>query len=155
MVKEIKLHHGNIAFVDDEDYERVNQYKWYCDRHGYAMRKENIIRKTILMHRFILGAPFGLEVDHADGNKLNNSKSNLRLCTKSDNQHNKKKQSVPATSKYKGVCWDSSKSKWRVDIKIHGKHINVGRFVNEIDAAHAYDAKAIELHGEFANTNFK
>lgn len=102
MTKEIILTNGAIAFVNDEDFERINQYKWtYMTGRGYALRSEYIShckitkklkKKSILMHREIMGSPEGKSVDHRDGNFLNNQKSNLRVCDQINNTQSRRKQ---------------------------------------------------------------
>ena len=161
-MQQIKLTQGKFAMVDDEDFERVNQFKWcVCkSRNGnvfYATRKMIIEgkRKTERMHQFILGNnPLKPYIDHEDGDGLNNQKYNLRPCTHSENMMNQKKTNKKRTSIYKGVSWDKRANKWRVYIQVNGKLIYLGLFKIEIDAAKAYDIAAIKYHGEFRNLNF-
>ena len=93
-------------------------------------------------------------VDHIDRNKLNNHLSNLRWCTREENQHNRSKQKKDTTSVYKGVYFDKKANKWRAQIKHNGQQIHIGYFLDESEAGRAYDRKANELFGEFANLNF-
>ena len=164
-MKQIKLSQGKIALVDDEDFEYLNQWKWHISGSKYSYACRNIPkgdgkRKKILMHRQILGL---LNVktfcDHRDHNTLNNQKNNLRVATRSQNAANR----IPfGSSKYLGVHLvvfkksgrrKKSYSYWRATIN-EGKEIKLlGLFHNELDAALAYNKKAIELHGEFANLN--
>lgn len=104
------------------------------------------------MHRVITKAPKRMVVDHIDRNPLNNRRSNLRLCRISQNILNRRGKM--GTSKYKGVWWDSHHKKWLAIISLKGKHIYLGFFDNQIDAAKAYDKKAAELFGDFAYLNF-
>lgn len=156
-MKEIKLTQGKVALVDDEDYERLNQFKWCAvfDRNTfYAVRAKKRSEgkdRMIKMHWDILGLK---GVDHIDHNGLNCQKSNLRKCTHQQNMMNRT-ANKNSTSKYKGVSFVSSRNKWLASISTHGKAINLGRHDNEKDAALAYDKKAIELFGEFAYLNFK
>lgn len=157
--KEIPLSQGYVAIVDEADYARVSPHKWSASVMGnqvYAVRgtsKKFPPRRTILLHRFLLDAPVGVLVDHRDGNGLNCQRSNLRLCSKSENMRNRKhpKQN---TSGYKGVCWDKRRQKWmaRIVVDQRGKHI--GRYDSLIEAARAYDEAANKFHGEFALLNF-
>ena len=154
MSKQIRLSQGKFAIVDDEDFDFLNQWKWCAAKNRntyYAYRADN--GKNIYMHRLILNAPAGIEVDHRHGNGLDNRRSEIRLCTHAENQHNYRKQSE-ATSQYKGITWNKHMKKWRVQIRSDGKHIDLGHFSNQIEAAHAYDEAARKYHGEFANTNF-
>ena len=163
-MKKVKLNStkypNKYALVDDEDFEYLNQFKWrpvkagntfYAKRHLYTNGK----RTTITMHREILGTKNKLIcIDHINCNGLNNQRKNLRTCTRQQNQMNRAKANKNSTSKYKGVCWDKSRTNWMSTIHINRIQINLGRFNNEIDAAKAYDKAAKELFGEFANLNF-
>lgn len=162
-MKEIPLTKGKVALVDDEDYERVNQYKWYAQtdkksRTSYALRRERNKEQTIQrMHRFIMNAPDGIEVNHWDHNGLNNQKENLILSTHRQNMcysrkrlHQKEK---PTSSKYKGVYWNKEKRRWTSRIKFNGKVKHLGHFKEEMEAAEAYNNAAILYHGEFAILN--
>lgn len=151
MVKKILLTQGKFALVDDEDYKMLNQFRWYAHKAKgiksrkvfYVHRKKD--KKTILMHRFILDAPKGFQVDHINGNGLDNRKSNLRIVTSRQNQQNRQ---VNCTSKYPGVCWSLSAKKWMVDIKIKGKKKYLGYFKTEKEAFQAYKSAVHELTGE-------
>lgn len=147
---------GKHVLVDDEDYEYLNQWKWYCDNRGYALRGVNINKHThkiIRMHRVIMDVPKGLYIDHINHNTLDNRKSNLRICNRSQNNQNQIKR-PGLTSRYKGVCWCERDNGWYAQIGINGKQINLGLFRDEALAAKTYDEKAKEYFGEFANPNF-
>ena len=101
------------------------------------------------VHRWAVTAPPGAEVDHIDCNKLNNLRSNLRLCTKSQNQHNRAKQKNN-TSGYKGVHLQKRTGKYRAQIKLHGKRKILGLFSTPELAYAAYCSAAVQLHGDFA-----
>ena len=92
-----------------------------------------------------------MEVDHIDRNPLNNHRINLRICTKAQNQQNCKGRG--GTSKYKGVCWEKRRKKWRATIKNNGKQVHIGEFCDEKEAAKAYNKKALEFFGEFSRLN--
>jgi hypothetical protein len=152
-MREIPLTQGKVALVDDEDYERLSCHKWRALRNKnrwYAMRDGG--GRKILMHREIMGAPQGLQVDHIDGNGLNNQSCNLRICTNAENQHNQGVRSSN-TSGFKGVSWYKRYRKWQVAIRIDGERKYLGYFSNKVEAARAYDNAAKRYHGEFARLN--
>jgi hypothetical protein len=158
-MKKIPLTQEKFAVVDNDDFARVNKFKWCLDTKGmrlYALR--SITRRghchTIYLHRFILNAPKGKQVDHIDGDGLNNRKKNLRLCSSAQNKYACRRKSRSATSRFRGVCWDSARQKWKVMLTYRDRPFNLGRFDCEIAAAHAYDKKARELFGNFASPNF-
>jgi len=156
-MKLIDLGNNKFTKVDDEDYERLKKYKWYYQNtYVYRINKK---KEMVLMHREIMGLSKGdgLEVDHIntddEDNKLNNQKENLRICTRTENGKNRKRNKNN-TSGYKGVYWDKSVTKWTTIICNNGKLIYLGLFENIIDAAKVYDEWAIKLYGEYAKTNF-
>lgn len=145
---------GAMAMVDARDHERLSQHKWTATQPQnviYATRPilKNGKKTTVRMHCEILGV---VGIDHKDGDGLNNCRSNLRPCTNTQNQHNRKR--VHGSSKFKGVSWHKGERKWRANIVVDKKQISLGYFADEVTAAHAYDAAA-EIHfGEFASPNF-
>ena len=153
MVKTILLTQNKIAFVDDEDFEKLNKYKWYAFRSYsgkyYARRKKS--KKNIAMHREILNFP--PMIDHINRDGLDNRRSNLRVCDNSQNRINSK-MCRHNSSGFRGVSWFKITKKWVVHIAKDNKKITVGYFTDKIKAAEAYDAKAKQLHGEFAILNF-
>ena len=163
-MKEIQLTQNKIAFVDDVDYEFINSFKWRVEKikrtYGekyYACRttpKSNSgVRGFEYMHWLIIGKPKkGYETDHIDGNGLNNCRHNLRIVTTAQNSMNSKK-SANKSSIYKGVSFHKRQNKWISYIKINKRLKTIGYFNSEIDAARAYNEKAKELFGEFANLN--
>lgn len=159
IMKEIKLSQGKVALVDDKDFEELSRYKWYAaQRENYTIYAIRTIgtkpnHKTIRMHRQIMKARKGQQIDHLDGNGLLNVRSNLRLCTNSQNQQNKRKRKN-CSSKFKGICWHKNRKKWEVYISLNKKLYYLGYFDDEIEAAKAYDRKAKEFFGEFARLNF-
>lgn len=157
-MRQISLTQGKFALVDDEDYEYLNQWKWYAKPHRDTYYAERNIRPVkggnqiqIRMHRQIVNAPDSVLVDHKDRNGLNNQRHNLRQCSNSQNRRNSKLQ-INNTSGYKGVCKDGN---WyRARIVIDGKRVSLGYFPDPIDAAKAYDSAAKVHYGEFALLNF-
>jgi hypothetical protein len=154
MSKIIALTQGKETIVDDEDFEWISKRKWQYGCRGYATgHSTEKNHRKIYLHREIMNAPEGMDVDHINMNPLDNQKKNLRICTRAQNLANRKKQ-VNNTSGYKGTIWDKTNKNWIARIEVNQKVINIGRFNNPIDAARAYDNKAKDLLGEFANTNF-
>jgi hypothetical protein len=159
-MKIIRLSRGQTAIVDDIDYTDLSQFKWYLDSQGlYVVHgiPYNGKQTKESMHRRILGAQPGQDVDHINHNGLDNRRENLRLCTRSQNNANMKKHGS-TSSKFKGVVWRKARTKWIAQI-IHRedhkrRHTYLGSFKNEEDAARAYDRAAKELFGEFALLNF-
>ena len=94
--------------------------------------------------------PEGFQVDHIDGNKLNNNIENLRLATNTENCNNKEKRKIPCSSQYKGVSFHKATGKWIAQINIDGKRTTIGLFDNELDASDAYIRKSKEIHGSFS-----
>ena len=149
---------GHSVMIDDQDYLHVNQFTWHITKRKhtyYVFRyvKISTSKYTILLlHRDLMGCTKGdgKLIDHKDRNGLNCQRSNLRFCTRSQNRAN----SVSSGgSKFKGVSWKKSKGLWRTALQFNGKHIHVGYFDNEIDAAKAYNAEAVKYHKEFTCLN--
>lgn len=154
----IPLSRGLKALVDPSDFPSLIKHKWHsidASNKTYASTYLSGRGTRIFMHRLILNAQKGQEVDHIDGDGLNNTRLNLRFVTRQQNCFNSGKTQRVTTSKYKGVSRCSVRNRWKARIKINQKAIDIGRFVNEIDAAKAYDQKAIELFGSFARLNFE
>lgn len=156
-MKEIPLTRGFVALVDDGDYESVSQWKWCAQDHGrttYAVRSVRDFpgakRRRIYLHRFLMNAADNQEIDHANGDGLDNTRSNLRLCTTTENKWNRRKF-TPTTSKYKGVMF--RRNRWVATTKIARRQIHLGCFLTEIEAANAYDQFAVEHYGPFARLN--
>lgn len=152
-----------FAQVDDDMYPFLIHWKWSVvfaqdvDGLFYATRGGSINGKAISvrMHRFILGITDPkIEVDHKDHNGLNNQRQNLRYGSKSQNQSNYT-STKGSTSKYLGISWCATYSRWVTQIRIDGKGKFIGAFKDEIEAAKAYDRVAKEKRGEWANLNFK
>lgn len=155
MAKRIYLSRGKFALVDDEDYPVVSQYKWSYDKNGYVVRKvvKSKRQKKVMLHRFLLDAPDGMDVDHVNKHKLDNRRRNLRLATRSQNNANSGPK-PGSSSIYKGVSWSKRDQRWYSGICIDGQRIHLGTFRNDIDAAKAYDKAAHAAWGEFAFLNF-
>lgn len=157
-MKQIPLTQGHYAIVDDEDFEELNRHKWYAQKGKagkmYAARNTKIEKRRtlILMHRQILRAKLGQQVDHINHDGRDNRKSNIRICTNTENNQNRKPQKG-FSSVYKGVYCYKERGNWRSRIRVEGKIVDLGSFKHEIDAANAYDEAAREYFGEFACLN--
>lgn len=153
MTVEIPLTQGRVALIDDEDLPLVSGRKWNALKRNHTFyaactaRAGEVGITSILMHRLILSATPGQLVDHADGNGLNNQRSNIRLCTTHQNSVNRKP--LGKHSQYKGIRITPSGT-WQAAI---GRE-HLGTFLDERDAAKAYDDAARARYGEFARLNF-
>jgi hypothetical protein len=148
----VALTRGKSAIVDAVDLPVVQGFRWravFDGWHWYAVREEMHAgrQRQIRMHRSILGASAGSEVDHRDGDGLNNRRSNLRPATSAQNQHNRRKQ-CNNTSGFKGV--DRRGDLWRARISAGNKRLELGLFATPELAHAAYADAAVKLHGEFA-----
>jgi len=154
MSKIILLPGGKETIVDDADYEKVSPYRWHRlgGRRSYYA-SATIKNKDVLLHRLILDAKPGEQIDHINGNKLDNRRENLRLCSHSQNMANRPKHSNN-TSGYKGASWDKVRQKFESQIVCKSKKIYLGYFETAVEAAKAYDEAAKKYFGEFANLNF-
>ena len=162
-MKKIKLTQGKEALVDDEDCEMLMEHKWCAQQKGndnfYVVRNSprdsNGKQKTIYMHRVITNVPKGKQVDHINGNTLDNRRENLRTCTRSQNQMNRGR-TKNNKSGYKGIYYAKDKPRfkpWQAQIKHNKKTIYLGYYKTKEEAALAYNKKAIELFGEYAKLN--
>jgi hypothetical protein len=158
---EIALGKGLVAVIDDEDANLVAGFKWYAmkapqkEEKFYAAGWKHMPpgRYFVHLHRLIANAQPGEIIDHVDGDTLNCRRSNLRRVTRGQNAQNRRPNQKPGTSKYKGVFLCRSTGRFRAQIAKNRKRIYLGSFASEEDAARAYNAKAMELFGEFAYLN--
>lgn len=166
-MKKIQLGHQKNAareysLVDDEDFEKFNQYMWcvfnkkselkYAARNIYSEATKKW--KVIFLHREIMKTPKGFVVDHINHDGLDNRKENLRNCTTAENLRNARR-TEDNTSGYKGVCWNKLRKKWYAYACVSGKRIHLGCFFDKEKAARAYDDAAKKYYKEFASLNFK
>lgn len=157
----ITLIRGYKALVDDDDFERFGMLRWsvreaVTQRIHYAyavIHIRNPRRGFIYLHRAIVGCPEDLFVDHANGDTLDNRRSNLRICTRGENARNQRLSSAN-TSGFKGVTRCGRKWHAQISAGPGKKRVHIGNFETPIEAALAYDAAARKYHGEFARLNF-
>ena len=145
-------HPNTYVLIDNDDYEYLNQWKWTRSQR-YAVRRDYKTGKIVTMHRVIMNTPKDMDTDHINNNPLDNRKCNLRICTTSQNLQNQRPQKRKTSSLFKGVSYDKHRSKWRAYIKHNSVNIHLGRFKTEIEAAKAYNEKALEIFGEYAYLN--
>ena len=160
---EIQLTKGKKTIIDDDDYPKVSKHKWYAQNYAHVgylpcyHARTDINRKKILMHRFILNPKPNENIDHINGNGLDNRKDNLRIATVQQNGCNRKKDTGhkkdACSSQYKGVT-KRKNDRWETTIRMQGKYIYLGCFKTEEEAGRAYDSEAKKLFGEFARLNF-
>lgn len=151
----VPLTKGLRAMIDHEDAHLVCSMRWSVTSHGYARAaytRQDGTTETIFMHRILVGAAVGQYVDHIDGDKLNNRKTNLRLCQQYQNMANRGAPRNSSTG-YKGVSLCRETGRYRAILNFRGKVYRLGRFQTAIEAAHAYDAMASRLLGQFARPN--
>jgi len=171
LIIESKVHGTHTILFDEEDRELVESYTWYVHPKGntyyartstphpdsgwytYPNGKRRRRRLQPKLHRLLMDPPKGMMIDHINHNGLDNRRENLRICTRAENGRNRGKQKNN-TSGYKGVYWAKSNKRWRAQIKKDNKLIHIGMFDILEEAARAYDAKAKELFGEYAQLNF-
>lgn len=118
---------GKKALVDDGDFEYLSQWKWHIHSTGYAIRSVDGGHRKILMHRFIMDTPEGLETDHMNHDRLDNRRSNLKVCTKQENLSN------PGVYRG-GVYWHKQAGKWHVQVQRLKKRQSYGLFTEKSDA---------------------
>jgi len=161
-VRRIQLPHGLFALIDSEDYQRISKHRWCCLKKGdgtpravkrTAYIKEGQKQEGVYLHREIMNPPPDMCIDHIDGDALNNRKSNLRVCSHSENAANIN-NGPKSKSGYYGVYWHKGKQQWRASIMHNYKNIHIGYFVDAEQAAAERDIMACELFGEFATLNF-
>lgn len=149
----IPLTRGLFATVDDDLFHFLNQWKWSSNgRSGYAKRGSG--GRSLFMHRVIVGGPTSLEIDHINGDKIDNRRENLRLCTRSENACNRGSPLKRNAGLPKGVCPADKRGRFVAKICVGKRAVRIGTFDSPEEAARAYDAAAIIYHGEFACLNF-
>lgn len=148
------LYDGSECLFDKEDFDKIKDLTWCLDGHGYALARKGVDKEVIRikMHRLIMDAPDGFDVDHINHNTIDNRKNNLRICTRSQNNTNQTKRS-DNTSGIIGVSLYRN-SKWRADISINKKRTCLGYFINKDDAIKARLKAELKYYGEYAPQKF-
>lgn len=155
-MKTIPLTRGYFTIIDDEDYERVNQFKWsvsFSDGIPYARYSYQRDGKAckVSLHHLIVGKKPRTHTDHINGNTLDNRRGNLRICTPQENIWNSRRN--PGTSGYIGVSPAQRPGYWRVQIVVNRKRKSLGSFPDKCLAAAAYDRAVVRSRGAYAVTN--
>jgi hypothetical protein len=139
----------DFALVDDADFEAVARIRWFRDKKGYVRSSvwtPGIGVGVLLMHRLILSAPRGMHVDHINRNPLDNQRANLRLCTRQQNAWNRPSWRPPGL---KGTTYEPRYGRWRAQMRLNGRTINLGSYDTQGEAKAVFDRYAREIHGEF------
>lgn len=153
-MKIVKLTQNRYTFVSNIDYDIVSKHNWsvnscnYVSCYAYVNGK----RTFLTLHKLIMNTPYGMEVDHINGNRFDNRRSNLRLCTHSQNCVNRKSKIEPKSG-FRGVGFHYGTNKWRAVIKVNQKKISLGLYFAKEEAARAYNLAALRYFGEFAWLN--
>ncbi len=152
-------HPGFFAIIDAEDAELVMKFTWRYVRakghhtaYAFAKIKRDGKWVNVLLHRFLMGEPKGILIDHRNHDGLDCRRSNMRECTNQQNQYNQPKRNG-TTSQYKGVHRQKGGVSWKVNLRINGKPTYFGSYATEREAALAYNVFAVENYGEFAYLN--
>lgn len=150
-MKTVNLTQNKIALISDQDWERISRIRWHAarTRKRWEARHSGTGKTWVRMAKFILQTD--CEVDHVNGDALDNQRDNLRVVTRSQNNQNRKAR--PHSSKFKGVHWLKRARRWQVSLRKNGKKFHLGYFKDEVEAGKAYDRAALIHFGEFARTN--
>lgn len=150
-MKLIILTRGQVAKVDDDDFERFGKIPWYASKsrdNFYAARKSGR-GPTVFLHRVIMGSPAGMKIDHENHDTLDCRKRNLRVCTNQQNVANRNGANKTSKSGVRGVYWHKKAGKWTAMIRFNGKGRYLGLFAKKSDAAAAFSAATRHYFGEF------
>lgn len=159
-MKTLPLTKGKVALVDNDNFEYLNQWKWRVQSKNHNKNEFYVARSirgqkpnVVYLHRLIMNVTDSkIQVDHINGNSLDNRKQNLRIANSSQNSRNIK-PGKRNTSGYKGVSWSKKTKKWRAKIYCNKKYIHIGHFENKEDAAKAYNEAAKLYFKDFAYLN--
>lgn len=145
----VTLNNGTVFQIDKKDWIPISGITWFSNgSYPYT----SVDGKTVYLHRLVMRAPAGLEVDHINGDRLDNRRKNLRLATRSQNEANK---GVPArnTSGFKGVSLFKPTGRFSAYIEVNQKKRHLGYYTTAKEAALAYNRAAVDAFGEFARLN--
>jgi hypothetical protein len=147
---------GLFIILDDADFKNFGNLKWNLHSKGYAVKRitqpDTKKSKILFLHRLLMGNPEGLTVDHINGNKLDNRRENLRVCTLAKNNMNKSKK-LTGKHKYKGYALCKQNKNFEARICVNYKKLYLGTFKTEEEAAMAYNEAAYVYFGPFAKLN--
>lgn len=143
---------GEEFYFDLEDYDKIKDYCWYKTHFGYIATRVKRSKTHIFMHRLLLNYTSELDIDHINGNTIDNRKSNLRICNHCDNMKNQTKRKTN-TSGIVGVYWDRKRNKWVATLKFNGKSVLHKRFDKKEEAIQARKEAEAKYFGEFARKN--
>jgi hypothetical protein len=146
------LSNSEITLVDADTYHDLAQFKWSRSSSGYAHRKIARQKAWESLHVRVNKTPKGMDTDHRNTFKMDNRRSNLRSCSRAQNEANKPKRSN-STSRFKGVCWNAQANNWKARICVNGQCRNLGHFKTESEAAGAYRTACREVFGEYGRTS--
>lgn len=155
----VPLTQGYEAVIDAADVHLVKGHNWCADVRGhtiYAIRTDcsGHKKRKVYMHRSLMGDTAGLDIDHRDGDGLNNTRRNLRVATPTQNRCNSRARK-DNTSGFKGVSWHRAKGKWHARIQMNGKNHNLGLHATPEAAHAAYAAASAEFHGAFGMATWR
>ena len=152
-MKEFQLRNSiNKVVCDDDDFINLSKSKWYENGSGYAYCRVN--KSNIRFHRVVMNAQDGDIIDHINGNRLDNRKSNLRFCTQAQNSANMKIHGRNKTG-FKGVSFEQRLGTYQCSICVNGKSKRIGNYPTAEIAWRFYDKFAMDFFGEFAKLNFQ
>jgi len=148
---------GSYFLIDATDFELVSKYSWFKGKRGYptmhTSRKSPEGYKTRPLHRYLIKIPDKADIDHINGDKLDNRRSNLRACTHQQNMFNQKKRSTNSSG-YIGVSLFKATGMFEAYIHHSGKKIYLGLYHTAEEAAYIRDKEAKKLFGKYARLNF-
>ena len=144
------MKNGASFIFDIKDMDIVKNHSWSISR-GHV--RTCVDGRSVYLHQILLDTTCDTEIDHINGDKMDNRRCNLRFATHAQNNQNKGLRR-DSTTGYKGVCFDKRSGKYIAYINANGKRTYLGYFDDKLSAAYAYDAAALQMHGDYARPNF-